>query len=520
EHAAPPGLESAFQSLLEVVQYPITHAAEFAHLKVDAPKGVLLYGPPGVGKTQLVLSVSKYCGAQLTVIQGPEIVGPYLGDSERRLRERFATARDGVGPRILFIDEIDSIAASRQAGGGGRLVAQLLTLMDGLEQQTRGGLVVIGATNRPNALDAALRRPGRFDREISIDIPSPQARLRILQHYLRRMPDGGLSLAGLSEMTAGYVGADLAALCREAGGQAIVQRRPVTMDDFGRAMRTVTASTRRGLAVEVADTQWSDVGGLDDIKRKLRQAVEWPTVHREAMARLGIRPPRGILLFGPPGCSKTTLVRVLATQTRATFVSVNGAGLYSAYVGDSERTLRDVFRRARAAAPAIVFLDEVDAIVGKRLAQSRGDSVQERILSTLLNEMDGMTGTADDGVLVVGATNRIDMIDSALLRPGRFDRVLYVPPPDLRGRMEILRISSRKGGLAEGEVAELAAATEGFSGADLRNLAREAALLALRQDMEARAAGMQHYRAVLAGMQASLKSDLMEYYAQMQREYG
>ncbi|KAJ2003088.1 hypothetical protein H4R26_003262 [Coemansia thaxteri] len=321
-------------------------------------------------------------------------------------------------------------------------------------------------------------------------------------------------------MTAGYVGADLAALCREAGGQAIVQRRPVTMDDFGRAMRTVTASTRRGLAVEVADTQWSDVGGLDDIKRKLRQAVEWPTVHREAMARLGIRPPRGILLFGPPGCSKTTLVRVLATQTRATFVSVNGAGLYSAYVGDSERTLRDVFRRARAAAPAIVFLDEVDAIVGKRLAQSRGDSVQERILSTLLNEMDGMTGTADDGVLVVGATNRIDMIDSALLRPGRFDRVLYVPPPDLRGRMEILRISSRKGGLAEGEVAELAAATEGFSGADLRNLAREAALLALRQDMEARAAGMQHYRAVLAGMQASLKSDLMEYYAQMQREYG
>ncbi|KAJ2069474.1 hypothetical protein GGH13_004512 [Coemansia sp. S155-1] len=508
---SPPGLEDAFQSLLEVVQYPLVHSMAFAHMNVEAPKGVLLYGPPGVGKTHLVRAISTHCNAKLTVIQGPEILGPYLGDSERRLREKFASAQSEEGASILFIDEIDSLAPSRTGTGSNtRLVAQLLTLMDGLK--TRGRLVVIGATNRPNALDSALRRPGRFDREISIDVPDQQARSRILQHYLQRMP-GTVDIEQLASATIGYVGADLSALCREAALLAISRRSPLTMADFAIAMRTMTASTRRGLGVDVAETKWSDVGGLSDVKLRLRQAVEWPTTHKTTMERLGVRPPRGILLYGPPGCSKTTLVKVLATQTGATFISINGAALYSSFVGDSERTLRDVFRRARSATPAIVFFDEIEAIVGKRLAESKGDSVQERILSTMLNEMDGVQSM--DGVLVVAATNRIDMIDSALLRPGRFDRILYVPPPDRQARVEILGMA--KHNVDVDVVADL---TEGFSGADLSNLSREAALLALRENLDASVVGMTHYQRALGFVQPSLKSDLMEYYSRMQSEYN
>ncbi|KAJ2825892.1 hypothetical protein FBU31_003586 [Coemansia sp. 'formosensis'] len=508
-----PGLEDAFQSLLEVVEYPLVHSQAFAHLNVDAPKGVLLYGPPGVGKTRLVRAISDHCKAKLTVIQGPEIIGPYLGDSERRLRERFASAQGKEGPSILFIDEIDSLAPSRQSSSGGgnaRVVAQLLTLMDGL--QSRGRLVVIGATNRPNALDSALRRPGRFDREISIDVPDQMARARILR-YLLRMPHT-VDFDQLAAATVGYVGADLEALCREAGLLAVGRRGPATMGDFSVAMRTTTASTRRGLGVDMPTTRWADVGGLDEVKLRLRQAVEWPTVHGEAMRRLGVRPPRGILLYGPPGCSKTTLVRVLATQTQSTFVSVNGAALYSPFVGDSERTLREVFRRARAATPAIVFFDEIDAIVGKRVAGSRGDSVQERVLATMLNEMDGVQ--ALDGVLVVAATNRVDLVDAALLRPGRFDRVLYVAPPDEAARKEILA----KCNGVDLDLDLLAGLTEGFSGADVKNLAREAALLALRENLDTGVVGMTHYRRALGVVQGSLKSELMEYYSRMQAEYS
>ncbi|KAJ1964505.1 hypothetical protein GGI12_001377 [Dipsacomyces acuminosporus] len=513
---APPGLEEAFQSLLEVVQYPIQHLAKFQHLNIDAPKGVLLYGPPGVGKTHLVRTLTKYTGAHLTVVQGPEILGPYLGESERRLREKFAEAERATAsdndsdtskkPSILFVDEIDSIAPNRQqtAGSGSgqfeaRIVAQLLTLMDGLE--SRGKLVVIGATNLPNSLDPALRRPGRFDREISIDVPNQMARAKILRFYTRKMPlSADLDIEELAESTNGYVGADIAALCREAATHAISARlddsntrtdMSVGQADFTEAMRRVVPSIKRGLGIDVAETKWEDVGGLSNVKLKLMQAVQWPLEHAETMSRLGVRAPRGILMYGPPGCSKTTLVKIIATQTKATFFSINGAALYSPYVGDSERAVREVFKRARASSPSVIFFDEVEAIVGKRAFSSSssgagGDSVQERVLSTLLNEMDGVEGDGAGGnVLVVGATNRIDMMDAALLRPGRFDRIVYVPPPDRDARREILAIRGRKMPLHEDvDFDRLADLTEGFSGADLANLSREAALLALRRDID------------------------------------
>ncbi|KAI7826824.1 P-loop containing nucleoside triphosphate hydrolase protein [Kickxella alabastrina] len=531
-----PGLEAAFQSLLEVVQYPIEHRDKFVHLGIEPPKGVLLYGPPGVGKTHLIRELCKATGAQLTLIQGPEILGPYLGDSERQLREKFTQAQklcesDPQKASILFIDEIDSIAASRQDGGssssggegqqGARIVAQLLTLMDGLE--SRGRLVVVGATNRPNALDAALRRPGRFDREISVDVPDVQARERILAYYTRLMPlHRSVDLRVLAESTNGYVGADISSLCVEAATHAMSKNAQggIEMADFVWALGHVVASTRRGLTVDVVETRWEDIGGLAQIKETLRRAVQWPLERAHTMQRLGIRPSRGVLLHGPPGCSKTTLARVIATQTRASFFSVNGAALYSAFVGDSEKTLRAVFRQARASAPAVVFLDEIESMVGKRLKESVGDSVQERILSTILNEMDGVDG-AMDGVLVVGATNRIDMVDDALLRPGRFDRIVYVPPPDLPARREILGIQVKKMALcSDVDLDLLAQRTERFSGADLANLAREAAMLALRQDICAEEVSMADFDKALLVVQASLKEDVMQFYEAVQREYG
>ncbi|KAI8320519.1 AAA-domain-containing protein [Martensiomyces pterosporus] len=543
-----PGLEEAFQSLLEVVSYPLQHSDKFARLNIEAPKGVLLYGPPGVGKTHLVRAVTSRTNASLTVVQGPEILGPYLGDSERRLREKFAEAEraflsadgsTGERPAILFIDEIDSIAPNRQqaanSGGGqfeARIVAQLLTLMDGLK--SRGRLVVIGATNLPNSLDPALRRPGRFDREISIDVPNQVARAKILRYYTQKMPThSDLDIDDVAESTNGYVGADLAALCREAATHAITTQLEgkrtagtvgVSRADFTEAMKKVVPSIKRGLGIDIAETKWDDVGGLDDVKLKLKQAVQWPLEHAHTMQRLGMQAPRGILMYGPPGCSKTTLVKIIATQTKATFFSINGAALYSPYVGDSERTVREIFKRARASSPSVVFFDEVEAIVGKRAfdsanAGSGGDSVQERILSTLLNEMDGVD--VGGNVLVVGATNRIDMMDAALLRPGRFDRVIYVPPPSRDARQDILAIRARRMPLSHDvDLEQLAEMTEGFSGADLANLSREAALLALRQDIGVQKVGMNHFLGALRSVQPSLKSDLMEYYERMQREFS
>ncbi|KAJ2160667.1 hypothetical protein GGF46_002098 [Coemansia sp. RSA 552] len=405
--------------------------------------------------------------------------------------------------------------------------------MDGLE--SRGRLVVIGATNMPNVLDPALRRPGRFDREIRIDVPNQIERREILAYYTRKMALGRtIDLDELAELTNGYVGADISALCREAATHAIMARlsssseqrdsggvSQVTRDDFKAAMARVVPSMKRGLGIDVAKTAWTDIGGLDSVKLKLQQAVEWPLTRQAAMRRLGVRAPRGILLFGPPGCSKTTLIKVIATQSHATFLSINGAGLYSPFVGDAERTLRETFRRARATSPSVIFFDEIEAMVGKRAlggSGSNADSVQERILSTLLNEMDGVESA--DGVLVVGATNRIDMIDAALLRPGRFDRVIYVPPPDRIARKEILRIRAGSMPLADDvDPDSLAGRTEGFSGADMTNLCREAALLALRADMGAQTVDMRHFEAALRLAQPSLSPELLAYYTEMQQAY-
>ncbi|KAJ1675752.1 hypothetical protein EV182_000650 [Spiromyces aspiralis] len=362
--------------------------------------------------------------------------------------------------------------------------------MDGLE--ARGRLIVIGATNRPNALDPALRRPGRFDREIHIEIPDVDARRAILSHYASRLPlSDEVSIDTIARITNGYVGADLAALCRTAA-TFTVQRRLrapsmtslVTMQDFFDAMKTVPPSVRRGYTVNVAETKWSDIGGMDHVKKKLIQVIEWPIMYGDTIKRLGLRPARGILLYGPPGCSKTTLVKVVATQSNASFFSINGAALYSSYVGDSERI--ELFHKARASSPAIIFLDEVDTIVGSRDFSGTGsnsgsDGVQERILSTLLNEMDGVEDAKN--VLVVGATNRPDMLDPALLRPGRFDRLIYVPPPDETARLEIFKIQTKKAHLAgDIDLEQLARQTELYSGADVANLCKEAAMAALRED--------------------------------------
>jgi len=448
-----PGLEGPIKALLEVVSYPLLYPDLIARLNIECPKGILLHGPPGVGKTLLVSTVAHICHAQMVTIFGPEIFGPYVGESEEKLRLKFDHASrialaDPKRPVMIFIDELDAITPHRSDAQAheSRVVAQLLTLMDGVV--SRGRVVVIAATNRPNSIDPALRRPGRFDREIRIDVPGEVDRRRIIESLIKDMPHTLCEeeLSGLARMTNGFVGADLEALCREsalgavhrsisgagrddsttANGSAV----SVTMSDFKRAFSTHAPSLQRGYAVAVEPVQWSDIGGLEPVKMQLRQAVEWPVLYKETFSRLGLKAPRGILLYGPPGCSKTTLVKAIATNSGSSFLSVNGAALYSSYVGDSEKTIRETFHQARLSAPSIIFFDEIDTIVGKRnfssgnSGSSGGDSVQERVLSTMLNEMDGIENAT--GVLIVAATNRVDLIDKALLRPGRFDRVVYV----------------------------------------------------------------------------------------------
>ncbi|KAJ1722961.1 hypothetical protein LPJ53_002676 [Coemansia erecta] len=544
-----PGLEAPFAALLEMVEYPRTHAAHLARLHVQAPGGVLLHGPAGCGKTHLVRQVALQTGAPLTVVAGPSVVSAYAGESERLLREHFAAAQaqasEGGRPSILFLDEIDSIAGARQAGGEqtARLVAQLLTLMDGAT--ARGQVVVVGATNRADALDAALRRPGRFDREIHVQPPDAQARLHILRHCTRALPlDASVDLALLAgSPTSGWVAADLTALCAAAASAALERPQTgpprVAMADFARALAAVAPAARRQQTADVGAARWDDVQGLAAVSLRLRQAVEWPVARKEAMRRLGVRAPRGVLLHGPPGCSKTTLVRALAGESRAAFFALSGASVYSAFVGESERRVRAVFAQARAARPAVVFLDEIDAMVGRRSgggggsgSGGGGDEVRERVVATLLNEMDGVDGAADSdgsGVLVVAATNRIDLVDAALLRPGRFDRVLYVPPPDEHARADILRarvaaMPSADSSVAV-DVAELARRTGGFSGADLANLCREAAMIALRRGVvrgaaQTAAVAMDDFERALGVVPPSLTADVLRFYAGIEREYA
>mgnify|MGYP000268166514 CR=1 FL=1 len=496
------GLHDAIQRIREMVELPLRHPELFERLGIEPPKGVLLYGPPGCGKTLLAKAVANEANANFYAINGPEIMSKYYGESEERLREIFKEAQENA-PSIIFIDEIDAIAPKREEVTGEvekRVVSQLLTLMDGLE--TRGQVIVIAATNRPDAVDPALRRPGRFDREIEIGIPDKKGRLEILQIHTRNMPlDKDVDLEKLAEITHGYTGADLAALCKEAAMKAlrrylpeinleeerippeVLEKMVVKMEDFMAAYREIVPTAMREVYIEIPTVHWEDVGGLEDVKQKLREMVEMPLRDPEKFKKFGIKPPRGILLYGPPGCGKTLLAKAVATESGANFISIRGPEVFSKWVGESERAIREVFRKARAAAPAVIFIDEIDAIAPKRELGYGDAAVTERVVSQLLTEMDGLV--ALENVVVMAATNRPDILDPALLRPGRFDYLVYVPPPDEKARLSILKIHTREMPLAEDlSLEEIAKKTEGYSGADLEALCREAALNAIRQNRE------------------------------------
>ena len=524
------GLKDAIEKIREMVELPLKHPELFKRLGIEPPKGVLLYGPPGCGKTLLAKAVANETDAYFIAINGPEIMSKFYGESEQKLREVFEEAKQHA-PAIIFIDEIDAIAPKREEVTGEvekRVVAQLLALMDGL--QARGDVIVIGATNRPNAIDPALRRPGRFDREIEIGVPDAKGRLEILQIHTRNMPlSDDVDLQKLASITHGFVGADLAALCREAAMKALRRYLPkidleeesippevldsieVTMDDFMRAFREITPTALREVEIEIPSVRWEDVGGLYDVKQELREAVEWPLKYPESFKRLGIKPPKGILLYGPPGCGKTLLAKAVATESGANFVAVKGPEIFSKWVGESERAIREIFRKARQVAPCVVFLDEVDAIAPMR-GMSIGDSmVTERVVSQLLTEMSGIENL--EGVVVIGATNRPDILDPALLRPGRLDRLIYVPPPDFMSRLEILKIHTRNMPLAEDvDLEELARATEGYSGSDLEVLVREAGMMALREDINTENVRMRHFREALRRIRPSITEDMLRYY--------
>ena len=496
------GIKNEVSRLREMIELPLRHPELFKRLGVEAPKGVLLHGPPGTGKTLLAKAVAHETNANFYTIGGPEIMSKFYGESEERLREIFKKAEENA-PAIIFIDEIDSIAPKREEVSGEverRVVAQLLSLMDGMS--SRGKVVVIGATNRVNAIDPALRRPGRFDRELEIGVPDREGRLEILQIHTRGMPlEKDVDLGVIANMSHGFVGADLQAVAKEAGIRALRKVLPeidltkenipseilkkiiVTMDDFLSVIKEIEPSALREVFVEVPDVNWEDIGGLRDIKQELQEAVEWPLKYQELFIHSDATPPKGILLYGPPGTGKTLMAKAAAHESEANFISIKGPELLSKWVGESEKGVREVFRKARQAAPCIVFFDEIDAIAPTRGSLGSDSHVTERVISQLLTEMDGLEVLSN--VIIIAATNRPDIIDAALLRPGRFDRLLYVPPPDKEARMQILKIHTSKKPLAvEVNIDTLANQTEGYTGADIAALASAAVMLALREHID------------------------------------
>ena len=530
------GLHEEIQRIREMVELPLRHPEIFQRLGIDPPKGVLLHGPPGCGKTLLARAVANESEANFYSINGPEIMSKFYGESEARLREIFQQAEKNA-PSIIFIDELDAIAPKREEVTGEverRVVAQLLALMDGLSG--RGNLIVIGATNRPDALDPALRRPGRFDREIEIGVPDKKGRLEILQIHTRGMPLAeDVDLKKLAEMTHGYTGADLAALCRETAMKAlrrylpeidleeerippsVLEKMEIRMEDFLNAYREITPTAMREVYIEVPTVHWDDIGGLEEVKQELREAVEWPLKRPEIFRRMGIKPPKGILLFGPPGCGKTMLARAVATESSANFISIKGPEVFSKWVGESEKAIREVFRKGRMAAPAIIFFDEIDSLVPRRGLGYSDSGVSERVISQLLTEMDGIETL--ENVVVIAATNRPDIIDPAILRPGRFDRLIYVPEPDEKARLKIFKIYTKKMPLAEDvSLEELAKKTQHYSGADIEAVCREAALHALRRDVNAEKVTREDFENALKKVPPSITPDMENWYRSFMKQ--
>ncbi|XP_068797721.1 ATPase family gene 2 protein homolog A isoform X2 [Struthio camelus] len=586
------GLSSQLKTIRETIELPMKQPELFRRYGIPPPRGVLLYGPPGTGKTMIAKAIANEVGAHVTVINGPEIISKFYGESESRLRQIFAEASLRC-PSIIFIDELDALCPKREGAQNEvekRVVASLLTLMDGIGSEgSEGQLLVLGATNRPHALDAALRRPGRFDKEIEIGIPNAQDRLDILQKLLKKVPHSltAAELAQLADRAHGYVGADLAALCKEAGLHALrraLGKRANLLDsevagsvmiafnDFLQGMNDVRPSAMREVAVDVPKVSWSDIGGLEDVKLKLKQAVEWPLKHPDSFIRMGIQPPKGVLLYGPPGCSKTMIAKALAHESGLNFLAVKGPELMNKYVGESERAVREIFRKARAVSPSILFFDEIDALAVERGSSSGAGNVADRVLAQLLTEMDGIEQLKD--VTILAATNRPDMIDKALLRPGRIDRIIYVPLPDAATRAEIFKLHFQSMPVSnEICLTELVQNTQKYSGAEIPHclssarpgkragqraesdrsrvqeqldfscsvvslmrlrlpdncgaqrpqitaVCREAALLALQEDIHAKCIMGRHFRYALTVVTPRIPDSLIQFYADYQQQSG
>ncbi len=523
------GLHEEINKVREMIELPLKHPEIFKRLGIEPPKGVLLHGPPGCGKTLLAKAVANESGANFFVINGPEIMSKFYGESEENLRKIFEQA-EKQAPSIIFIDEIDAIAPKREEVRGDvekRVVSQLLTLLDGLK--SRGRVIVIGATNIPNALDPALRRPGRFDREIEVGVPNEKGRKEILQIHTRGMPlANDVVLDEIAKKTHGYVGADIAALCKEAAMHAlkrvlpdfgsikenkpipqdILKKLTVTKEDFENSLRMVEPSAMREVLIEIPKVTWDDIGGLDSIKDELKESIEWPMKYPDSFKRIGIKPPSGILLYGPPGCGKTLLAKAVANESGANFISVKGPELLSMWVGESERHIRDVFRRAKQVAPSVIFFDEIDALVPRRGMSY--DNVSERVVSQLLSEISGLEDLRD--ITVIAATNRPDIVDPALLRPGRFEKQILVPTPDEKARLKILEVHTRNMPLKGVDLKRIAKETEGYSGADLEAVCRNAGMNALKRDIKSKEVTMKDFETALKNVTPSVTKSMNEFY--------
>jgi transitional endoplasmic reticulum ATPase len=522
------GLKEEVKKVREMIEIPLKRPELFERLGISPPKGVLMHGPPGTGKTLLAKAVANESDAHFIAINGPEIMSKYVGGSEERLRELFEEAEENA-PSIIFIDEIDAIAPKREEVSGEverRTVAQLLTLMDGLK--SRGQVVVIGATNRPDALDAAIRRGGRFDREIEIGVPDKDGRGEVLQIHTRGMPlDDKVDLEEMADITHGFVGADLESLCKEAAMRVLRRVLPdikgdeeisketlkkmiVTKSDFKEALKEVQPSALREVLVQVPDIKWDDIGGLKSAKQELQEAVEWPLKYPESFEKFGVRPPRGVLIYGPPGTGKTLLAKAVANESDANFIAVKGPELLSKWVGESEKGVREVFRKARQTAPTVIFFDEIDSIASTRGGSNTDSGVTQRVVNQLLTEIDGLEELQD--VAVIAATNRVDILDPALTRPGRFDRHVKVDDPDEEARVAIFKVHTKEMPLSEDvDIEVLAKRTEGFVGADIEAVCREAVMLTLRENLDSEKVDMKHFKEAMKKVKPKNDADLSHY---------